>query len=280
MMRRPLASLALLAICGSLTLAASAAGAARTSPVTRSGPDPLATAPTSHIWPFTLSPAPEDLSLAVILFPHAAHGKHISGATLQLAAWGAFGDDYLVLAAPRVGAGRALSALVLLVNRPSPLLDPVTVHLRLRARAQFGRPVVRRLADPFARAASASRPAVCDLALHGAALNAAEVRPLSSRGAALSGFDAPAAVAQAYDVVCALPYESAFAQAVGQPAAESPSPSPSPTPSPTPPAPGPPVCAPCDPAPGFACPLSIGPDICAADLAPGGHGPRLVAIRV
>jgi hypothetical protein len=149
------------------------------------------------------------------------------------------------------------------------MLDPVTVHLRLRARTQLGRPVVRRLADPFARAASASRPAVCDLALHGAALSPAEVQPLSASGAALSGFDAAAAVAQAYDAVCALPYESAFAQAVGQPAAQSPPPSPSPTPSPTPPAPGPPVCAPCDPAPGFACPLSIGPDICVADAAPG-----------
>jgi len=270
MMRRPLASLTLLAICGSLTLAASAAGAARTSPVTRSGPDPLATAPTSHIWLFTLSPAPEDLSLAEVGFPHATRGQHLSSASLKMAVQGPFGDDYLVLAIPRVGVGRTPRALVLLVNRPSPLLDPATVRLRVRASAQLGRPVVRRLADPFARAASASRPAVCDLALHGAALSAAEVRPLSSRGTALSGFDAPAAVAQAYDVVCALPYESAFAQAVGQPAAESPSPSPSPTPSPTPPAPGPPVCAPCDPAPGFACPLSIGPDICAADMAPGG----------
>jgi hypothetical protein len=269
MMRRTLASLTLLAICGLLALAASATGAAPASAVTRSGADPPATAPASRSWPFTLSPAPDDLSLAEVGFPHAVHGKHISSATLQLAAQGPFGDDYLVLAVPRVGAGRTPRALVLLVNRPSPLLDPVTVHLRLRARAQLGRPVVRRLADPFARASSASRPAVCDLALHGAALSAAEVRPLSARGAALSGFDAPASVAQAYDAVCALPYESTFAQAVGQPAAESPSPSPSPTPSPTPPAPGPPVCAPCDPAPGFACPLSIGPDICAADVAPG-----------
>jgi hypothetical protein len=269
MMRRTLASLTLLAICGLLALAASATGVARPSPSIGRDVDPLATASLSRTWPFTLSPAPDDLALAEVGFPHAARGQHVSSAALKLAVQGPFGDDYLVLAIPRVGVGRTPRALVLLINRPSPLLDPATVRLRLRATAQLGRPVVRRLADPFARAASASRPAVCDLALHGAALSAADVRPLSSSGTALSGFDAPAAVAQAYDAVCALPYESAFAQAVGQPAAESPSPPPSPTPSPTPPAPGPPVCAPCDPAPGFACPLSIGPDICAADVAPG-----------
>jgi hypothetical protein len=262
MMRRSLASLTLLATCGWLALALSATAAARPSPPT---------AALSRTWPFTLSPVAGELALAEVGFPHAARGRHVSRATLQLAVQGPFGDDYLVLATPLVGVGRTPRALVLLVNRPSPLLDPVNVRLRLKARTQLGTPVVRRLADPFKRVASASRPALCDLALHGAALSAAGVRPLSSSGAALSGFDAPAAVAQAYDVVCALPYSSSFAQAVGQPAPESPSPSPSPspTPSPTPPAPGPPVCAPCDPAPGFACPLSIGPDICAADVAPG-----------
>jgi hypothetical protein len=131
--------------------------------------------------------------------------------------------------------------------------------------------VVRRFADPFAHAISAGKPALCDLALHGAALGAAEVRPLLSRGAQLTGFDAASAVAQAYDVVCGLPYTSSFAQAVGQPASESPSPPPSPTPSPAPPVPGPPVCTPCAPAPGYACPLSIGPDICADALASGGR---------
>ncbi len=268
MMRRTLASLTLLAVCGLLALMAPATGGARTPAGMLAGADRAHAASLSRTWPFTLSPAPADLSLAEVGFPHAGHGRDVSRATLQLAVQGAFGDDYLVLAAPRVGAGRTPRALVLLVNRPSPLLDPVTVHLRLKARAQLGAPVVRRLADPFARAASSRRPAVCDLALHGAALSAAEVQPLSARGAALSGFDAAAAVAQAYDVVCALPHESAFAQAVGQPASESP-PSPSPTPSPTPPVPGPPVCAPCDPAPGFACPLSIGPDICASELTRG-----------
>jgi hypothetical protein len=269
MMRRTLASLTLLAVCGLLALAASATGAGRRSPRIASVLDPVATASLSHTWSFTLSPAPDDLALAEVGFPHATRGQHVSSASLKLAVRGPFGEDYLVLAIPRVGVGRTPRALVLLVNRPSPLLDPATVSLRLRAGAQLGRPVVRRLADPFARSASASRPALCDLALHGAALSAAEVRPLSSRGTALGGFDAPGAVAQAYDAVCTLPYASAFAQAVGQPGAESPSPSPGPTPSPAPPTPGPPVCAPCDPAPGFACPLSIGPDVCAADVAPG-----------
>jgi hypothetical protein len=280
MMRRALASSILLVVSGVLAAGVPAAGAASASPGLAGRVGPAQTASPWNAWPFTLSPSPDDLSLAEVGFPHAMRGRQISRATLRLAVQGAFGDDYLVLAAPPAGLGRTPRALVLLVNRPSPLLDPAVVRLLLKPRSTLGRPIVRRLADPFARKASATRPPVCDLSLRGSALSAAEVRPLFSSGAPLSGFDAAAAVAQAYDVVCSLPFDSAFAQAVGQPAAESPSPppSPSPTPSPTPPVPGPPVCAPCDPAPGFACPLAIGPDICAAAVAPaarralaGGH---------
>jgi hypothetical protein len=264
MMHPVLAKLALLAVCGSLLVLADCAGAA---PSVGAGVHASALAPTWRIWPFTLSPAPDELALAEVGFPRAARGQRISHSSLRLATPGPFGDDYLVLAAPLAGTGRTPRALALLVNRPSALLDPATARLRMTARAALGRPVVRRFADPFAHAASAGKPALCDLALHGAALGAAEVRPLLSRGEQLTGFDAASAVAQAYDVVCGLPYTSSFAQAVGQPAPESPSP----TPSPSPPVPGPPVCTPCAPAPGYACPLSIGPDICAAALAPGGR---------
>jgi hypothetical protein len=65
-------------------------------------------------WPFTLSPAPEDLSLAEVGFPHAARGQRLSRASLQLRTAGPFGDDYLVLAVAHVGAGRPPRALVLL----------------------------------------------------------------------------------------------------------------------------------------------------------------------
>jgi hypothetical protein len=268
MMRFVLTPLTLLAVCGSLAVAGAAA-----SP-NAGGAVHASAAPAVREWPFTLSPAPDNLALAEVGFPRAEHGQEISRASLQIALMGPFGDDYLVLAALRVGTGRTPRALLLLVNRPSALLDPVSVRLRLAARATLGSPVVRRFADPFARVSSAPRPALCDLALHGSALSAAQVGPLLSRGEALAGFDAASAVAQAYDAVCGLPYTSSFAQAVGQPApvtplppAPSPPPSPSP-PSPSPPpAPGPPVCAPCDPAPGYACPLSIGSDICAAPAA-------------
>jgi hypothetical protein len=268
MMHPLLAKLALLTVCGSLLATADCVGASLGA---HDGVRASAAAPASHAWPLTLSPAPDDLALAEVGFPRAARGQRVSRSSLRLATVGPFGDDYLVLAEPLVGAGRTPRALALLVNRPSALLDPVAVHLRLTASAALGRPLIRKSADPFARAGSASKPSLCDLALHGAPLSAAEVRPLLSRGNGLTGFDAASAVAQAYDAVCGLPYVSSFAQAVGQPAAETPSPSP----TPSPPTPGPPVCTPCAPAPGYACPLSIGPDICAA--AVGGGGRRVSA---
>jgi hypothetical protein len=152
--------------------------------------------------------------------------------------------------------------LVLLVNRASPLLDPVSVRLRLTARGALGSPLVRRLADPFSRPAGARRPALCNLALHGSVLSASTVRPLHSRGQALAGFDAASALAQAYDVVCALPYMSSFEQAVEQPSPAPPSPvSPAPSPVPPAPSPAPPVGRlpgeGCVPAAHYACPGAL-----------------------
>src|ERR1700722_949222 len=148
MMHPVLAKLALLAICGSLLVLADCAGAAPSA-----GAGVRAAAPTWRTWPFTLSPAPDELALAEIGFPRAARGQRISHASLRLATPGPFGDDYLVLAAPLAGTGRTPRALALLVNRPSALLDPATLRLRITARAALGRPVVRRFADPFAQAA-------------------------------------------------------------------------------------------------------------------------------
>ncbi|MGD0455537.1 MAG: hypothetical protein ABSB69_18280 [Solirubrobacteraceae bacterium] len=210
----------------------------------------------------TLSPTPDDLSLAEIDF-HGSGRQEISGRSLQVAVSGPFGDDYLAVAVPRFRTPAAQRALVLLVNRPSPLADPVSVHLRLTALRSLGVPVVRRLGDPFRRHAGGRTPALCNLPLHGSALSASEVRPLHSRGQALAGFDAASAVAQAYDVVCGLPYASSFAQAVEQPSPAPPSPAPPESPSPAPPAPSP---APpggklpgegCIPAPGYACPAAV-----------------------
>jgi hypothetical protein len=243
----------------------------------------------------TLSPAPGDLELAQISF-RAGAGKRISGRSLQVAVIGPFGDDYLAAAAPRFSTARAARTLVLIVNRPSALLDPVHVRLVLTVGRLLGTPLVLRLADPFTRSAGAVKPALCDLPLHGSALRGSELLTLRSHGAALTGFAAASAVAAAYDVACGLPYASSFKQAVRQsaggacptadaskgalccpanaicatpPGAPAPPPPPPPAPPPAPPVPGPPRCAPCNPPPLHACPLVLHPIVCAAPLAGG-----------
>ncbi|MGH2834230.1 MAG: hypothetical protein ACRDK2_15780 [Solirubrobacteraceae bacterium] len=216
-------------------------------------------------WRVHLTPAPDDLALAQISFPHAS--RRLSRRMLHAAVSGPFGDDYMALeaVAPSATPGMA-RALVLIVNRPSPLLDPVSVRLRLTALGALGEAMTSVLENPLARSSPASRPALCDLA-HGHALSAAQLSTLGSRGTPLSGFDAANAVAQAYDDGCSLPYESAFKVAVqssgggGSPPAPEPQP-----PSPQPPPPGPPHCIPCDPQPGYACPLEASPSICVASV--------------
>ncbi len=134
MMRFVLTSLTLLAVCGALVVAGAVA-----SPSAREVHGSAA-ARAAREWPFTLSPAPDDLALAQVGFPRAGRGQQISSASLKLAAQGPFGDDYLVLAALHPGTGRTPRALVLLVNRPSALLDPVSVRLRLTAEQRWGAP--------------------------------------------------------------------------------------------------------------------------------------------
>jgi hypothetical protein len=210
----------------------------------------------------TLSPAPGDLSLAEVSFQRAARGQGIATGALQVAVIGPFGDDYLAVAVPRLQTPGGPRALVLLVNRPSALLDPVTVRLRLTARSALGAPLVRRSADPFARPGASSTPALCNLPLHGSVLSASALRPLYARGQALAGFDAANALAQAYDVVCGLPYSGSFQQAVEPPSA-------------APPGSRAPGCAPCDPSPGYACPLVARPSVCEASAR---HGARRAAV--
>jgi hypothetical protein len=192
-------------------------------------------------WQLTLAPAPDDLALAQVSFAHA-NGVGLSPRSLRVAVTGPFGDDYMVAGAshPSTGVRRAL---VLLVNRPSPLLDPSSVTLSLSALRSLGEPALRRVADAFAQKA-APTPALCDLPLHGAPLSGSELSVLGSRGAALAGFSAASALAQAYDVACGLAYSSAFARAV------------EPEASPAPPVgkvPG----EGCVPTPGRACPLAL-----------------------
>ncbi len=127
----------------------------------------------------------------------------------------------------------------------------------------------------------------------------ADLRPLS--GGTLGGFSSASAVAAAYDVVCHRAYPLAFRQAVHGASGEGcgsargaeriavlpgaaaacaaprePVPAPAPEPAPTPsPRPEQPKCPPCNPKPGYACPLAASPAYCVAsrsEVAP--YAPR------
>jgi hypothetical protein len=210
--------------------------------------------PATRTWRLSLAPVPDDLALAEIRFPHAA-GTRITRHLLHVAMRAPFGSDYLAVATPRAGASSAVTqALVLLVNRPSALEDPVSVKLLLSARGRLGEHAVRRVENPFTRPTSPVPPGLCDTSLHGSTLSGVDLTPLQSAGAALGEFGAAAAVAQAYDVVCGLSYEPAFTQAVTGSSTASPVPG------------EPPHCTPCDPEPGYACPLAARVSVCVAGV--------------
>jgi hypothetical protein len=246
----------------------------------------------------TLSPAPGDLVLAVLRFPGS--GRHTLGPhTLRLAFAGLRGEDYLAVAAvarPPHGGARAL---VLLVNRPTAVLDPAHVRLRARWSAALGGLSARNATDVLARSGSPRSTALCGLTRSGRALGASALRALSHGGSPLGSFSPGTALAAAYDATCGLAYPLAFKQAVqgssggcGTTATRSgalccppnamcvpgpePVPQPAPEPSPGPPNPEP-RCPPCNPRPGTACPLVAQPALCpevaparARTLAPGG----------
>ncbi len=77
---RPIALLAALAAVAAAAPGAPAAGGARTTAV-------------------ALAPAPGDLALLAISFPHGGR-RRLDSRSLRVAVRGAFGDDYLALAAP------------------------------------------------------------------------------------------------------------------------------------------------------------------------------------
>jgi hypothetical protein len=244
----------LLALCAAVAIAMQAGGSAHGN-AGRAG-----VAEASHSWTLRLSAAPDDLTLAELDFPKAAHGQRIAASTLQLAVGSPFGDDYLVAGAPQLAAAGPPRLLVMLVNRPSGLLDPVDVPVRLTARAALGSAVVRRFVDPLSGSAGKASPRLCNLPLHGGALSGAELRTLRTRGTPLAGFDAAGALAQAYDLVCGLARSSSFAQAVersGSPTVSEPQ-QPTTSTSTSTPSPAPPVGKlpdeGCVPTPGYACP--------------------------
>jgi hypothetical protein len=256
-MRRPLTTLTLVT-CGVLVLGAGLAVAIGANAGARLKRG--ATASVGHSWPVSMSAAPSDLTLAEVSFREPRHGRRIPGTSLQVTVGVPFGDDYVAAATPRVPTSGVVRVLVLLVNRPSPLLDPASVSVRLTAPRALGVPLVLRSADPLSRSAAARAPALCKLAPHGDALSASALWTLRSRGEGVAGLDAASALAQAYDMVCGLPYMSSFAQAV---AGSSPAPAPLPSPpesTPPAPSPSPPVGKVpgegCVPTPGYACPAA------------------------
>ncbi len=256
MMRSRPASIVLLVALTSLLIGAGNAGGAL----------PVRGGQTSawRMLKLSADPAPNDLELLEIGFPRTSMRRRLSQRDLLLLVTSSFGDDYLALATVGTAPSHAPRALVLVVNRPSALLDPVHVALRLYSSRALGRPRVFTLTDPFGVPHVGLTPALCDLPLHGgASLAASSLGWLRTRGAPLGGFSPTAAVAQAYDVACSLPHEAAFAESVtGQAPVPTPAP---PVPTPSPPAPSPPGCTPCNPAPGYACPLAFAA-VCTAGL--------------
>jgi hypothetical protein len=248
-MRRPLTTLSSLSIIGLLALVGVAALGAK---LVR-GSGELSTRAGTRTWPVTLSPAPSDLALAQVSF----HGRVPTGAVhswLRVSVGGAFGGDYMAASVPRLVSERSARVLIVLVNRPTPLLDPVSVHLHVQARGSLGVPRIETLENVFSRSATASRPALCDLPLHGIALAAGKLSVVGTLGQAPTGFAGASTVAQAYDLACGLPHASTFEQAVRAPAEAQP-------PQPVPPAPEPPKPPVgklpgegCVPTPGYACP--------------------------
>ncbi|MGH2843764.1 MAG: hypothetical protein ACRDKL_09295 [Solirubrobacteraceae bacterium] len=258
-MRRSLAIPVLAAILGLLSIAAVAlAGAGARSAGSRA--DRATAVPATRVWRVAVSPGPEDLTLLQLSF-HASTLRPITQSSLRVGVRGPFGDDYLAVATPRFATPGVRQALVLVVNRPSPLLDPAAVRLRVAAWRSFGGPTINRLGDPFARPAADAPAALCDLRRHGEELTASGLRALGSRGAALSGFSAAGAVAEAYAAVCGLPYSASFRQLIRPAVPSLPAPE-SPSPAPTPPAPTPPEGKlpgeGCVPTPGYVCPASAG----------------------
>jgi hypothetical protein len=249
-----------------LTLLGAAASAAGQSPPHR----------TSRI---SLSaPAQFNLTLAQVRFRDAAGVP--SGLGLAQSA-GHYFVAGAVLRRPQSGGPRAL---ILAVNeRPRGSLAPDLTRLGVRVTAarKLGAPSLRQLVNPLPRAVGAPAATLCGT--HPRTLAAGDLRSLLSAGRAPAGFGAAAAIAQAYDVACARPYNAAFVAAVtgcgastgivagccppnalcAAPPAPAPTPTPAPAPTPTPtptpmPTPNPPPCSPCQRPPCVTqvCPLT------------------------
>ncbi len=101
-----------------------------------------------HTWSLRLAPAPNDFALAQIRFPGSGR-RAIARDPLKIEMQAPFGSDYLAAATPRAGlSSGGMQALVLLVNRPSALEDPVSVRLQLSTSARPAEHELRRVENP------------------------------------------------------------------------------------------------------------------------------------
>lgn len=253
MMRFLLASIALLAASVSTATAASH---------TRSEGPPGHSASAHHALRLTLSPAPDDLALAEVGF-HGRGRRTMSARSLHVAVRGALGDDYM--ASAWLGSRVGRRALVLVVNRPTSLLDLTGVDLALSWREDLGSAFKHVSANPITAAGSGPRSSFCSLTPPGVSLSPSALHLLGSRGTKLGEASPSTAVAQAYDLSCGRPSDPAFRQAVtGACSAQT-----SCEPAPAPPEKAPPGCGVCNPRPGYACPLVAAPAVCPAPVAGG-----------
>jgi hypothetical protein len=206
-----------------------------------------------------LTPAPGDLALAEVRFQHPA-GDAPSARSLHIAAPAAIGADYLAAAAITHPAGGGRVVLVLAVNRPTSLLDPASIRFTARAPANLGAAGVLRLTDPIAKPAAKQVP-LCGLAPHGVppAMSA-----LFARGARVAGRGATGAIGEALRLSCGGSAAAVFVAAVKGTSETGCGTAAGCEPAPVPPAPGPPRCTPCEPKPGFACPLVASAAVCVA----------------
>ena len=176
-------------------------------------PAPVATAHASAPRVFKESvaaPAQFDLALAEVRFRRRAHAAGVRSSasrlarSIRLAVSGPTGLDYVAGAVTRFTVHKRPRILVLVVNRrPRGSLAPdlARIGVAITAARRLGTPVLSQVSDPFTRPRSGVPvPTLCDLPVSGGgSLAASALRPLLGRGAALEGFSAPAAIAQAYE---------------------------------------------------------------------------------
>ncbi len=212
-----------------------------------------AQAPMRHIT-VVLSPAEGDVALAELSFAHA-RGRTVGAASLRLRPPAYSADDLIALATPAHPRGSARVALMLVANRPTNLVEPPSLRVGALASPSLGVARVRLLEDPVKQ--RGGRPGwLCALAAHG---HAPLLRSLGARGTPIAGLGAAGAVTQAFEIACGLRAGHQLEAALAFP-----QPVPAPEPAPAPEAP---KCAPCNPKPGFACPLNAVAAYCIAPRA-------------